>query len=53
MGLDLMREAKNRIEKINPNAVEGSEILVSEFTKTVSRNFEQGPALVHVETVQS
>jgi hypothetical protein len=33
MGLDLMREAKTRIEKINPNSVEGGIILVSEFMK--------------------
>jgi hypothetical protein len=33
MGLDLIREAKNRIEKINPNAIEGGVILVSEFMK--------------------
>ena len=33
MGLDLMREAKNRIKKTNPNAIEGGVILVSEFMK--------------------
>ena len=33
MGVDLMREAKSRIEKTNPNAVEGGVILVSEFMK--------------------
>jgi hypothetical protein len=33
MGLDLMREARTRIEKINPHAVEGGTILVSEFMK--------------------
>jgi hypothetical protein len=33
MVLDLMREAKNRIEKVNPNAIEGGVILVSEFMK--------------------
>ena len=33
MGLDLMREAKSRIEKLNPNAIEGGVILVSEFMK--------------------
>jgi hypothetical protein len=33
MGLDLMREARVRIEKVNPRAVEGGTILVSEFTK--------------------
>jgi hypothetical protein len=32
MGLDLMREAKTRIEKVNPTAVEGV-ILVLEFMK--------------------
>jgi hypothetical protein len=35
MGVDLMREAKNRIEKINPNSVEGGVILVSEFIKGI------------------
>jgi hypothetical protein len=33
MGLELIREAKSRIEKVNPNAVEGGVILVSEFMK--------------------
>jgi hypothetical protein len=33
MGLDLMGEAKTRIEKVNPNAIEGGVILVSEFMK--------------------
>jgi hypothetical protein len=33
MGTDLMREARLRIEKINPHAVEGGTILVSEFMK--------------------
>lgn len=33
MGLDLMREAKRRIEKTNPNSIEGGIILVSEFMK--------------------
>jgi hypothetical protein len=33
MGLDLMREARTIIEKINPRAVEGGTILVSEFMK--------------------
>jgi hypothetical protein len=33
MGLDLIREAKNRIEKVNRNAVGGGVILVSEFMK--------------------
>jgi hypothetical protein len=33
MGLDLIREAKNRIEKVKPNAVGGGVILVSEFMK--------------------
>jgi hypothetical protein len=33
MGIDLMREARNRIEKTNPHAVEGGTILVSEFMK--------------------
>jgi hypothetical protein len=33
MGLDLMREARARIENINPRAVEGGTILVSEFMK--------------------
>jgi hypothetical protein len=33
MGLDLMREARTRIERINPRAVEGGTILVSEFMK--------------------
>jgi hypothetical protein len=33
MGLDLMREAKNRIEKTNRNSVDGGIILVSEFMK--------------------
>jgi hypothetical protein len=33
MGIDLMREAKTRIEKINPRAVDGGTILVSEFMK--------------------
>jgi SMC interacting uncharacterized protein involved in chromosome segregation len=33
MGLDLRREARTRIEKINPRAVEGGVILVSEFMK--------------------
>jgi hypothetical protein len=33
MGIDLMREARTRIEKINPHAAEGGTILVSEFMK--------------------
>jgi hypothetical protein len=33
MGIDLLREARSRIEKINPQAVEGGAILVSEFLK--------------------
>jgi hypothetical protein len=33
MGLDLMRGTKTRIENVNPNAVEGGVILVSEFMK--------------------
>jgi DNA-directed RNA polymerase subunit L len=33
MGLDLMREARARIEKINPRTIEGGTILVSEFMK--------------------
>jgi hypothetical protein len=33
MGVDLMREARARIEKMNPRAVEGGAILVSEFMK--------------------
>jgi hypothetical protein len=33
MGVDLMREARRRIEKVNPRAVEGGTILVSEFMK--------------------
>jgi hypothetical protein len=33
MGLDLIREAKNRIEKVNRNAVGGGVMLVSEFMK--------------------
>jgi hypothetical protein len=33
MGIDLMRETRLRIEKINPHAVEGGTILVSEFMK--------------------
>jgi hypothetical protein len=33
IGLDLMREAKSKIEKVNPNAIEGGVILVSEFMK--------------------
>jgi hypothetical protein len=33
MGLDLMREARTRIEKINLRVVEGGTILVSEFMK--------------------
>jgi hypothetical protein len=33
MGIDLMREARSRIEKINPHAVGGGIILVSEFMK--------------------
>jgi hypothetical protein len=33
MGIDLMKEAKARIEKINPSAIEGGAILVSEFMK--------------------
>jgi hypothetical protein len=33
MGIDLMREASSRIEKINPHAVEGGSILVGEFMK--------------------
>jgi hypothetical protein len=32
-GSDLLREARSRIEKINPQAVEGGAILVSEFLK--------------------
>jgi hypothetical protein len=30
MGLDLIRETRARIEKVNPNATEGGVILVSE-----------------------
>jgi hypothetical protein len=33
LGIDLMREVKSRIEKVNPRAVEGGIILVSEFMK--------------------
>jgi hypothetical protein len=33
MGIELMREARAKIEKINPRAVEGGMILVSEFMK--------------------
>jgi hypothetical protein len=33
MGIDLLRETRSRIEKINPQAVEGGAILVSEFLK--------------------
>jgi DnaJ-class molecular chaperone len=33
MGIDLMREAKARIEKSNPRVVEGGTILVSEFMR--------------------
>jgi hypothetical protein len=33
MGIDLTREARTRIEKVNPNAVEGGVTLVSEFMK--------------------
>jgi hypothetical protein len=33
MGIDLMREARARTEKVNPRAVEGGTILVSEFMK--------------------
>jgi hypothetical protein len=33
MGIELMREVRTRIEKINPRAVEGGIILVSEFMK--------------------
>jgi hypothetical protein len=33
MGLDLMREAKSRIEKLNPNVIEGGVIIVPEFMK--------------------
>jgi hypothetical protein len=33
MGIDLMREARLRIEKVNPHAMEGGTILVSEFMK--------------------
>lgn len=33
MGIDLIREARARIEKVNPNAIEGGVILVSEFMK--------------------
>jgi hypothetical protein len=33
MGIDLMREARTRIEKINPHEVEGGTIFVSEFMK--------------------
>jgi hypothetical protein len=33
MGIDLMREARTRIEKINPHAAEGGIILVGEFMK--------------------
>jgi hypothetical protein len=33
MGIDLMSEARARIEKINPHTVEGGNILVSEFMK--------------------
>jgi hypothetical protein len=33
MGIDVMREARVRIEKVNPNAVEGGSILVAELMK--------------------
>jgi hypothetical protein len=33
MGIDLIREARTRIEKISPQAAEGGTILVSEFMK--------------------
>jgi hypothetical protein len=33
MGIDLLRESRARIEKINPRGVEGGAILVSEFMK--------------------
>jgi hypothetical protein len=33
MGIYLMREARAKIEKINPCVVEGGTILVSEFMK--------------------
>jgi hypothetical protein len=33
MGIDLIREARTRIERVNPNAVQGGVILVSEFMK--------------------
>jgi hypothetical protein len=33
MGIDLMREARLRIEKVSPHAVEGGTILISEFMK--------------------
>jgi hypothetical protein len=33
MGIDLLREARTRIEKINPQAAEGGAILVLEFMK--------------------
>jgi hypothetical protein len=36
MGIDLMREARARIEKVNPNAVVEVTILVSEFMKGLS-----------------
>jgi hypothetical protein len=39
MGIDLMREARTRIEKINPQAVGGGNILVSELMK---RSFISG-----------
>jgi hypothetical protein len=34
LGLGLMRETKNRIEKINPGVIEGGVILISEFMKS-------------------
>jgi hypothetical protein len=33
MGIDLKREYRVRIEKVNPNAIEGGVILASEFMK--------------------
>jgi hypothetical protein len=33
MGIDLLREARSKIEKINPHAIEGGSLLVGEFMK--------------------
>jgi hypothetical protein len=33
MGIDLIKEARTRIEKVSPQAVEGGSILVTEFMK--------------------